>query len=371
MIRPATTDDLVALVSIENRCFETDRLSRRNFRYSLTKGNAVTLVDEEDGVIRGYAMLLFNMGTSMARLYSLAVSPEFQGKGVGHALMLAVEDAAMEHDCITVRLEIRKDNASGIALYKKLGYREFGEHHDYYEDHMDAIRMEKQLYDHINPVNGRVPFFPQSLEFTCGPATLLMAMKALDSDIPADRKNELQLWRESTTIFMTAGHGGCDPYGMALAVYRRGFDVEIYVTEKGALFIDSVRSEEKKEVMRLVQDDFIDQIASLPIVLHHSGLTVAQLQEKFDEGGIPVVLISSYRIYREKFPHWVVVTGFDDSFIYVHDPYIDVKVGKVALDCVNMPIPRKDFERMAKYGKSGLRAVLIISKHKDNTQGKE
>jgi hypothetical protein len=25
-----------------------------------------------------------------------------------------------------------------------------------------------------------------------------------------NRREELQIWRESTTIFMTAGHGGCD-----------------------------------------------------------------------------------------------------------------------------------------------------------------
>jgi len=37
------------LVGIENRCFDTDRITRRNFRYLLTKANAVTLVYEEAG----------------------------------------------------------------------------------------------------------------------------------------------------------------------------------------------------------------------------------------------------------------------------------------------------------------------------------
>src|SRR3569623_1194880 len=70
MSRDATLDDLDALVEVENRCCDSDRLSRRNFRYLLTKGNAETVIDEEGGGIRGYAMLLFNTGTSLARMYS-------------------------------------------------------------------------------------------------------------------------------------------------------------------------------------------------------------------------------------------------------------------------------------------------------------
>ena len=45
MIRAAALDDLDALVGIENRCFDSDRIPRRNFRYLLTKANAATLVE--------------------------------------------------------------------------------------------------------------------------------------------------------------------------------------------------------------------------------------------------------------------------------------------------------------------------------------
>ncbi len=64
MIRSATLNDLSELGRIENLSFETDRFSRRSFRYLLTKANAKTLVDEQEGQIRGYVMLLFNVGTS-------------------------------------------------------------------------------------------------------------------------------------------------------------------------------------------------------------------------------------------------------------------------------------------------------------------
>lgn len=362
MIRDATLDDLDALVQIENRCFDGDRLSRRNFRYLLTKGNAETIVDVDGGVMRGYAMLLFNTGTSLARMYSLAVDPAQQRKGVASALLQAAEERARGHDAVTLRLEIRKDNHASIALFRRHGYREFGLYTDYYEDHMDAVRFEKSLVQELEPAMARVPFYEQTLDFTCGPSAVMMAMKALDPAIVLDRMLELRIWRESTTIFMTSGHGGCGPYGMALSAYHRGFDVEVYVNDERALFVDSVRSQEKKEVMRLVQEDFVNELRSVPVTINYGVLGVDALQERFEQGGIPIVLISSYRIYHEKFPHWVVVTGFDERFIYVHDPFVDKEMGKTITDCVNMPILRKDFERMARYGKAGQKSVLILKR---------
>jgi len=364
MIRAATLRDLDALVDIENRSFDTDRFSRRSFRYLLTKANAETLVDEEAGVIRGYVMLLFNVGTSMARLYSYAVHPEFRSRGLGTVLLQAAENAAREHECVTLRLEVRKDNAASMGLVEKHGYKQFGVLADYYEDHMEALRYEKSLAPQLRPELVRVPYYEQTLDFTCGPSALMMAMKSLDPELALSRTLELRIWRESTTVFMTAGHGGCGPYGLALSAYHRGFDVEVYVNGERAMFVDSVRSPEKKEVMRLVQEDFLDELHQLPVKVSYGALNVGEIQEKFEEGGIPIVLISSYRIYREKFPHWVVVTGFDEHYIYVHDPLVDYDAGKTATDCVNMPILKRDFERMARYGKAGQKAVLILKQRK-------
>ena len=365
MIRHATLDDVDALLEIENDCFESDRISRRSFRHLLSKGHAATLVDDEDGVLHGYTMVLFHKGISLARLYSIAVSPKFQGQGVGHCLVDAAEQAARDNECITMRLEVRRDNTASLEMFRKHGYRQFGIYDDYYEDHMEALRFEKMLVPHLSPELAHVPYYEQTLEFTCGPAALLMAMKALDPSIELSRRHEIRLWRESTTVFMTSGHGGCGPYGLALAALHRGFDVEVFVSDEGALFVDSVRSEEKKEVIRIVQEDFLEEIGRKPIRVHYRRITLQELRRQFDEGAIPLVLISSYRIYQEKFPHWVVITGFDDHFIYVHDPFVDREKGKVRTDCINMPILQTEFERMARYGKSGQRSVLILKKRKE------
>jgi predicted double-glycine peptidase len=272
----------------------------------------------------------------------------------------AAEAAARERDSVYIRLEVRKDNAASIALFEQAGYRLFGEYDDYYEDHMDAFRYEKRLVSNLNADLALVPYYQQTLEFTCGPAALMMAMKALESSVMLDRTLEIRIWRESTTVFMTSGHGGTSPYGMALAAVHRGFEAEVFVNDATELLVDSVRSVEKKAVMRLVEKDFLDEMRERDIPVHYRKVDVSDIRAAFDQGGVPIVLISSYRIYKEKFPHWVVVTGFDDRFIYVHDPYVDQEKHKVQADCINMPILQKDFQRIARYGKYGQRAALII-----------
>lgn len=363
LLRPAGVTDIPALLRIETRSFRTDRLSRRNFQHLLTKANAACLVAARGEAVVGYAIVLFNAGTSLARLYSFAVDPAWRGQGVARRLLTAAEDAARAHGCVYLRLEVRRDNAAAIALYKAAGFREFGTYPDYYEDHMEALRLEKRLSATVSPDSFRipVPYYEQTLDFTCGPSCLMMAMAAHDPGVALDRKLELRLWRESTTVFMTSGHGGCGPFGLALAAHRRGFPVEVFLSQTGPLFLNSVRSAEKKRVIQLVHEDFSEEIRRTDIPVHLHTLDAEDLETKLAAGGIPIVLISSFRIYHEKFPHWVVVVGSDEKFFYIQDPYVDYERDKTQTDCVNMPIPRKDFERMARYGKRQVKAALVVS----------
>lgn len=364
-VRPATLADLDALVALEDLCFETDRLSRRQLRYMLTKARAATLVAEGADGLLGYVLLLFSRATSVARIYSIAVAPRARGRGVGRVLVEAAEETAWSNERVYVRLEIRRDNIASQALFERCGYRRFGVLSDYYEDHMEALRYEKSLAPNLAPDLVRVPFYEQTLDFTCGSSSLMMAMKALDASLPLDRTLELRIWREATTIFMTSGHGGCGPFGLALAAHRRSFPVEVFVNEPGVPLVDSVRSPEKKEVMRLVHEDMLAEVERLGVPVVYGTLTLEELEERFAAGAVPLVLISSYRIYEEKFPHWVVITGFDARFVYVNDPYVDYDNGETPLDSINMPIPKREFRRMARYGRAGLQAVVLVSPRAD------
>lgn len=363
-IRAANVSDLDALVALEHQCFEEDRISRRQFRHLLKKGHAALFIAVPDGEPLGSLVLLFSRGTATARLYSIAVAPRARARGIARALVERAEAEAWHRERAWMRLEVRKDNAASIRLFEAMGYRRFGSRADYYADHMDAWRYEKALDNRLKPRLERVAWYEQTLDFTCGPACLIMAMQTLDPATAPSRSLELKLWREATTIFMTSGLGGCGPYGLALAAHRRGFAAEIWVNDPGVLMIDTVRSAEKKEVMTLVQADMEEEVRERGIPLHFDVLDDSALQAAFDRGAIPVVLISSWQIYEEKSPHWVVVSGFDEHFIYVNDPFVDYDEGETAVDSINMPIGRSQFARMARYGRKGLQAVVLISQRR-------
>ena len=367
--------DLDGLVGLEDASFDSDRITRRQFRYMLARAQAVVLVAESaDTAARpaddaqrmagllGYVLALFNRATSVARLYSIAVAPSARGYGVARLLVEAAERATWDAERAYLRLEIRRDNLPSQRLFEGLGYRRFGVLVDYYADHMEALRYEKLLAPHARSTPTRVPYYRQTLDFTCGAASLMMAMRALSPELSLDRTLELRVWREATTIFMTSGHGGCGPFGLALAADARGYGVEVFVNDRGVPLIDSVRSPEKKEVMRLVHEDMLAEIERKGIPVTYGTLGLDAIEARFKTGAVPLVLISSYRIYAEKFPHWVVLTGFDERFVYVHDPYVDAAKGETVLDSMNMPIQPTELRRMSRYGRAGLQAVVLISR---------
>jgi ribosomal protein S18 acetylase RimI-like enzyme len=360
-IRLARVEDLDQLLALENRCFEHDRLSRRSFRHFLTSDTASCLVAERAGEPLGYALVLFHGRTALARLYSMAVAPEHQGQKLGRVLLEAAEAAALDAGAAVMRLEVHPQNFAAIALYRRAGYLEFGVYRGFYEDDSDALRMQHVLVPRLQPDVSGVPHYRQTLEFTCGPAALMMAMKALNRRLRLDRRLELSLWRESTTIFMTSGHGGCSPHGMALAAWRRGFAVELFVNDERPPFLDTVRTPDKKEVIRLVHQEFLDEIRRTDITVHRHPLSADELSARVAAGAIPLVLISQYRIYGDKEPHWIIVSGCDQRFIYAHDPYIS-EAHVTTTDRVSIPILRREFELMARYGRSRLQAAIIVSK---------
>lgn len=361
--REATLQDLDSLVELEKECFSMDILSRRNFLWMIKRANSVLQVAESSGNIVAYILLLFHQGTVLARIYSIAVKPSFRGAGLGKELLDNGEKIAIIRKCLFMRLEVRPDNTSAIEFYKKSHYSSFGVIEDFYEDHSVAIRMEKRLKP-VTPatLQRNIPYYSQTTDFTCGPAALMMVMKALDPTIMLNRHLELQLWREATTIFMTSGHGGCSPQGLALCAFSRGFAVDLYVSHKGVFLFDGVRSEEKKSVIRLVHEDFVEQLRETQVVLTVKHFTIEDVKNVLASGGLLICLISSYQFSRSKTPHWVVVSHIESDYIYIHDPEVDEDQDKTATDCIYIPVHQKVFERITCFGKQKERAMVALFK---------
>ena len=58
----------------------------------------------------------------------------------------------------------------------------------------------------------------------------------------------------------------------------------------------------------------------------------------------------------------MVISVFDEHFVYVNDPFVDYDEGETAIDSVNMPIGRTQFQQMARYGRKGLQSVVLITR---------
>ena len=145
-VRRAESSDLDDLVTLEDRTFDSDRLTRAQYRRHLDSDTALVLVASANHRnFLGTAVVFFRKGSGVARLYSIASKPEARGKGVGAALLEAVEAAARQRHCHAVRLEVRDDNAGAVRLYERLGYRHIGHYPHYYQDGTHAWRYEKSL----------------------------------------------------------------------------------------------------------------------------------------------------------------------------------------------------------------------------------
>lgn len=363
----AQRQHLDALERIEQASFATDRISRRSFRRFIDQGIGDFQVMLADDQVVGYYIVLYRQATQLARLYSLAVDPAYRRRGLGRQLLNAAEADADERHCLFMRLEVKIDNEAALALYHAAGYYDMEIRPEYYEDDADAVVLQKLLPRFEPPAghNGEqrlVPYRTQTTEFTCGPASLLMAMAFFDIPSTDPEHEELEIWREATTIFMTSGHGGCGPHGLARAALRRGMQVTLHVSHDGPVLLDSVRSAEKKQIMARIQESDIAALraAKVPIVV--GDYTLAQLMEDLAEGKVVVALISTYVFDESKAPHWVVICAADENYIYINDPDQDALPWQSPAERQYLPIPLATFRRAFGFGRRKQKAALVLSR---------
>lgn len=361
-LRIATLDDVDDLVAIENICFDSDGLNKRSFRRWIQAEHGILLLAENiNNKIVAYGLVWCPKGTRHARLYSLAILPNQRGLGLAPFLLNQLELAAADRGRLFMRLEVANHNKAAIRLYETNGYRIFGEYFDYYEDHSDALRMQKKIqFVNTKDIENFVPWYRQSTKFTCGPASLMMAMASLNNKINLDQGLELDIWRESTTIFMTSGQAGCHPFGLALAAQQRGFEACVYINTKAPLFVDGVRTAHKKEIMSYVHTQFKDRCSAAEgIEIIYKDITQKKVLQLLDDDYAVIMLISTYQLDGKKVPHWVTVTSIDERCLFVHDPDPDDPY-HLPIDCQNMPIAREDFEKMSAFGAGRMRTALAI-----------
>jgi ribosomal protein S18 acetylase RimI-like enzyme len=148
VIRKARPTDFSQLLELETGSFSCERLSPRRMRHWIEAPNGILLVavlSADPQQVLGYCLAFTRSNSPVARAYSLAISPETRGKGLGRMLMESMARASKRKGCTAVRLEVAKSNKIAIELYEKLNYSRFMSIPNYYEDGQDAWRMQKPL----------------------------------------------------------------------------------------------------------------------------------------------------------------------------------------------------------------------------------
>ena len=126
-IRPVKLADIYELA--DSLSPEVSRAQvRRRYDESLL-GYREMLVAELDGQIAGTVSTGgwgFQRPNSL-RMFALDVGKAFRNRGVGTALIRAIESAAIGLNLHEVNLEVAVENVDAIRLYERLGYRRLPE----------------------------------------------------------------------------------------------------------------------------------------------------------------------------------------------------------------------------------------------------
>lgn len=107
------------------------------FDHHLDREDAAAFVAELNRLVVGFADVEFRSRLTdvrpYAKLRNLVVAADAQGRGIGRALVEAVERAARDRQCVFVTVESGNDRLEAQALYRGLGYDQ------------DAVSFTKRL----------------------------------------------------------------------------------------------------------------------------------------------------------------------------------------------------------------------------------
>ena len=127
--------DAARCAELERKLFPGDDPWReRAFRSELDNGHFYLGAYDEDGVLVGYAGLALNGRAPdfEGSVQTIAVDSDWQGRGVGKALLEALLDRA-DQVAAPVFLEVRTDNDRAIAMYRARGFEQLGLRRRYYQ----------------------------------------------------------------------------------------------------------------------------------------------------------------------------------------------------------------------------------------------
>jgi len=138
---PMRPDDLDAVMEIERLSFPepwTPGLFLHELKVPFSKTVLARSINGSNEIV-GY-VCRWLVGDEV-HILNLATRPERRRIGIGRSLVQLVLDEAMQVSARLITLEVRRENADAIALYRAFGFVEHGVRRNYYGRGNDAIIM--------------------------------------------------------------------------------------------------------------------------------------------------------------------------------------------------------------------------------------
>lgn len=171
-----------------------------------------------------------------------------------------------------------------------------------------------------NSLHLRIPFHKQTSQFTCGPASLLMAMKFFQPALRLTKGLELDIWRESNLVESY----GTSKEGLAVAAARRGFSAYTMGISRKHSFIDEISPEIPsldRDVLELLYQDVRRKFHAMELSNANRPIKLQTMKAILTKSHIPLFLTSTSLFGgKEDLPHWVVLTGYSGHAMYVNNP---------------------------------------------------
>jgi ribosomal-protein-alanine acetyltransferase len=140
IIRKASLKDFNEIYNIEIVSFKEESFSRSLIKELLLNFPDFFLVAEFEGKVVGYISAVLEK--DCCHIYSLAVLPDFRGKGIGSSLLNELLNKLKEINIKKVFLEVKTNNMVAIKLYEKFNFKIKEVKRKYYPDGSDAYVME-------------------------------------------------------------------------------------------------------------------------------------------------------------------------------------------------------------------------------------
>jgi len=173
--------------------------------------------------------------------------------------------------------------------------------------------------EHRKPIHLNVPFYRQHYDFTCGPASLLMAMKYFDDDLRVAKDVEIDLWREGNMVEVY----GTSRYGLAYSAAVRGFCARVTSNTDEVDFVDRLVPPVEglnMQVLKLHFDERRGRCRKLGVKERYSVITDEIIYDSLLSNHVSLIVTNALFCKGENLPHWVAVTGMDDKFAYFNNP---------------------------------------------------